>query len=490
MTVKILNPQYGFVLVLFLFLLSLLGLNSYQGFSLHYFAFDIIWLAVLFSALCCSQSYVICYIQIMLFLGFWVKLMAHLILGVFFVEPTGYWTSKFANPEMWDQVLLTSSFAASGVLLANLLFFIGTKNGPQKKDELNIPQWYLKHSNFLWYFLVLFGGTVNLINSIYSISVTGLRPQLVLPFHLNALMIWGMVIVVPLCMATFLGWEREPEQKKKRFYWVCFMAFITALSALSRAIYIFWTLPYLLILISGSNFSLRRLSLWENRRVIFVYLTFAALSLVLVSVIRAQYYTVDTVNTKQKIATLTTPQLEERVTEKKFSNQLKKLFVGRWVGLEAVMATTAFPQSSWTFFKNSILAKPSVGDVGCYTRYVLKLNKYVNATPKTMFSSLPGLVGILNYAHSHFLVFGGMFGVCFLLCAIEWMSFLMLRNKFLLSQLGLILGYWCVSGLNIPYLGFINLLECLCVLLLLKLMDPCYNWLMKYWPNRSSPAIA
>lgn len=66
----------------------------------------------------------------------------------------------------------------------------------------------------------------------------------------------------------------------------------------------------------------------------------------------------------------------------------------------------------------------------------------------------------------------------------------MLGNKFLLSQLGLILGYWCVSGLNIPYLGFINLLECLCVLFLLKLMDPCYNWVMKYWSKRSSPAIA
>lgn len=86
MTVKILNPQYGFVLVLFLFLLSLLGLNSYQGSSLYYFAFDIIWLAVLFSAFCCSQSYVICYTQIMLFLGFWVKLMAHLILGVFLLS--------------------------------------------------------------------------------------------------------------------------------------------------------------------------------------------------------------------------------------------------------------------------------------------------------------------------------------------------------------------------------------------------------------------
>ncbi|KTD57757.1 hypothetical protein Lsan_2502 [Legionella santicrucis] len=489
MTVKILNFKYGLALVLFLFLLSMLGLNSYQGSSLYYFTFDIIWLAVLFSAFCCSQMYVICYIQIMLFLGFWVKLMAHLILGVFFVEPTGYWTAAFANPEAWDQVLLTSSLAAFGVLLANLLSFLGMKKSLQRKDEFNIPQWYLKHSNFLWYFLVLLGIAMNIINSIYHISVTGLRPQLVLPFHLNALMIWSMVIVVPLCMATFLGWERDPEQKKKRFYWVCFMAFITTLSVLSRAIYIFWTLPYLLILFSSSGFSLRRLSLWENRRVIFTYLTFAVLSLILVSIIRAQYYTADTENSKE-IAEITTSQLEERVTEKRFSNQLKKLFVGRWVGLEAVMATTAYPQSSWTFFKNSVLEKPSVGDVGCYTRYVLKLNKYVNATPKTMFSSLPGLVGILNYAHSSLLVFLGMFGVCFLLCSIERISFFMLENKLVLSQLGLILGYWCVSGLNIPYLGFINLLECLFVLLLLKLIDPCYNWVMKYWSKRSFPARA
>lgn len=56
----------------------------------------------------------------------------------------------------------------------------------------------------------------------------------------------------------------------------------------------------------------------------------------------------------------------------------------------------------------------------------------------------------------------------------------MMRNKFLLSQQGLILGYWCVAGLNIPYLGFINLLECLFVSLSLCLISPCYDWIMKY----------
>lgn len=478
MPLQILNYKYSFMLVLVFFLLSLSGLNSYQGSFLYYLAFDLSWLLVLFSALCCSQTYVICYIQIMLFLGFWMKLMANLILAAVFVEPTGYWTSAFASPDAWDHVLLISSLAASGVLLANLVLFFGTNKSLQRKNEVNPPQWYLKHSNFIWYFLVFFGITLSVINFVYRISVTGLRPQIVLPFHLNALMVWSMVIVIPLSMATFLGWELDPQQKKKRFYWVCFMAFITSLSVLSRAIYIFWTVPYLFLLISDSNFSLRQFSLSGNRRLIFTYFAFAALSLTLVSIIRVHLYTANSIS------------IMANSTEKRVSSELKQLIVGRWVGMEALMATTAFPQSNWVFFKRSILEKPSVGDVGCYTREVLTLNKYVNAPPKTMFSSLPGLVGILNYAHSRFLVLFGTFGVCLLLCFIERISFFMLNNKFLLAQQGLILSYWCVSGLNIPYLGFINLLECFFVVLLLKLMNPCYNWITKFCAKRPSHAFS
>lgn len=265
MEIKILNLKFGIALVLFLFILSLVGLSSYQGSSFYYFIFDTTWLAVLLSAFCFSQSYVIFYAQIMLFLGFWTKLMAHLILGAYFVEPTGYWTHKFVSPEAWDQVLLISSLAAGGILVANLLFSLCTKRVGRQHSQLDVPQWYIKHSDFAWYVLLFVGITANAINIFYHISTTGLRPQIILPFHLNAALIWLMVIAIPLSMATFLGWERDPKKKKQRGYYICFMAFITSLSILSRAIYLFWTLPYLLILFSNFNFSFKKFALWQNK---------------------------------------------------------------------------------------------------------------------------------------------------------------------------------------------------------------------------------
>jgi hypothetical protein len=487
MEIKILNLKFGIASVLFLFLLSFWGLSSYQGSSLYYFTFDIAWLTVLLCAFHFSQSYVIFYAQIMLFLGFWAKLMAHLILGALFVEPTGYWTHKFATSATWDQVLLISSLAACGILLANLLFFFCTKKASRENIKLNVPQWYIKHSDFIWHSLLFVGITINSVNIFYHISTTGLRPQIILPFHLNAAMIWLMVIAIPLSMATFMGWEQDPKQKKQRCYYICFMAFITSLSLLSRAIYVFWTIPYILVLWSNSNFAFKKLSFWRNKNMIIICFAFLALSVVLVNVIRINYFSSLALaehSAKLALKNEHQPVKKNPINEEKFT-QLSKLFVGRWVGLEAVMATTAFSQTGWSFFKESIINKPSAGDVGVYTHKILKPNKYQN-TKETMFSSLPGLVAILNYSNSNALVFGGMFSICFLLCYIERMIFLMMRNKVLLSQQGLILGYWCVAGLNIPYLGFINLLECLFVSLSLCLISPCYDWIMKYSIKKST----
>ncbi|WP_115707520.1 hypothetical protein [Legionella sainthelensi] len=476
MPLQILSLRYGILPITLLFFFSLLGINLYQGSYFYYFFFDIAWLIVLLSAFCFSQSYVIFYIQLMLFLGFWAKFMGTLILGVALVEPTGYWSTEFfANAASWDRVLLVSGLAACGIWLANLFFFFITKNGSKRNQELhNPPQWYVKHSNLIWPFIFTLGVAISIINVVYRISVTGFRPQVVLPFHLNAILLWIMVIAIPLCMATFLGWEPDAKQKRRRFYWVCFLALFASLSILSRAIYFFWTLPYILILLSASDFSLKKLSLWASRKEIFIYLVCAVISLFLVNTLRINSYV---------IATSPTVSLEKTLNEsvllsEKFS-QLKKLFVGRWVGLEAVMATTAFPESGLAFFKKGLLEKPSVGDIGIYTRGVLKPNKYHN-TEKTMFSSLPGLAGILNYSHSNALVFWGMFGVCFFLCWVEKIIFLMMKNKFLLSQQGFILSYWCVSGLNIPYLGVINLFECLFVSVFLMLISFGYDWIGKY----------
>ncbi|MFJ1268451.1 hypothetical protein ACD661_07795 [Legionella lytica] len=489
MEIKILSLKFGIASVLFLFLFSLLGLNLYQGASFYYFIFDVSWLAVLFCAFCFSQSYVIFYTQLMLFLGFWAKFMAHLIFGVFFIEPTGYWTHKFETPAAWDHVLLISSLAACGILAANLLFYLCTKKKSHKNINTDVPQWYNKHSDFIWYALLFVGITTNTLNIFYHISTAGLRPQVILPFHLNAILIWLMVIAIPLSMAIFLGWEQNPRQGKQRFYCICFMAFFTSLSILSRATYLFWTLPYILLLFSKFNFSFKKLALWENRNIIITYLTLFALSIVLVNIIRINHYSTLTIEERSSGYALTGGPISagkgSSIHGEKFS-QLAKLFVGRWVGLEAVMATTAYPQSSWVFFKESIIKKPSVGDIGIFTQTVLKPNKYHN-NHKTMFSSLPGLIAILNYANSPALIFWGMLSICFLLCCLERMVFFIIRNKFLLSQQGLILGYWCVSGLNIPYLGFINLLECIFVSLSICLIGPLYDWITKFSLKKSSP---
>lgn len=488
MPIKILQYKQGICLVLILFFLSLSGFDAYKGSFISYLFFDISWLMVLFSALCFSQTYIIFYIQIMLFLGFWLKLMAHLVLGVFFVEPTGYWKQGMVASSSWDQVLTVSGLAACGILFANYLFYYVTKNRADKINTPNVPLWYTKHNKFAWNSLIIVALAVNAFNVMYQMCITGLQPQTILPYHLNALIIGVMVIAIPLCMSTFLGWDNNLKQKQ-RFYWVCILAFITSISIASRAIYLFWTVPYILVVISHPQFSFKNISLWKNKKLVLTSLLLVLLTLTTVSLLRVHYYTAT--NLYQTEAIQDTQDEQERLQEQinaqshfRAFDQIQKLFVGRWVGIEGVMATTAYKHAGWPFFINSMREKPYVGDIGVYTRVVLKPNKY-HDTDKTMFSSLPGLVGILNYSNSAWVIFFGMTGCCLLLCYVELLSNLALRSKFLLSQQGLILGYWCVSGLNIPYLGMINLLECLCVTLFLSAISPVYNFFMKY-PTRNS----
>lgn len=490
MPVKILQYKQGIGCILVLFFLSLLGIDTYNGSVSSYLFFDISWLMVLFSALCLSQSYTIFYIQIMLFLGFWLKLMFHLILGVFFVEPTGYWKPDvIASSWSWDHALLVSSLAACGILCANIIFHYVIKNKKDKIKTASVPLWYVRHSKFAWNSLLFVTLVVSVFNGIFQLCITGLQPQMVLPWHLNALIIGIMVIVIPLSMSTFFGWDNNLQQKQ-RFYLVCVLAFVISISVASRAIYLFWTLPFVLVAISNPQFSVKNISLRKHGKLIGTYLLFAALTLTIVSVLRVHYYEL---YQPQKEESLDVGGEQEGIRPHgkfyfreyvKMFDQIQKLFVGRWVGIEGVMATTAYKYSGWPLLKSSLLEKPYVGDVGVYTRVILKPNVYHN-TKKTMFSSLPGLVGILNYSNSLWLIFFGVTGCCLLLCCVELLSHVALRSNFLLSQQGLILGYWCVSGLNIPYLGMINLLECLSVILLLSAISPVYNFFLNY-PARKS----
>ena len=153
-------------------------------------------------------------------------------------------------------------------------------------------------------------------------------------------------------------------------------------------------------------------------------------------------------------------------------NQLLSLFVGRWVGLEAIMATTVYPSAGMDLFFQGLKELPKHDGVGMYSEKILGLN--YNFAPGRLLASLPGLPAILNYSHSPLLVFSGIYLTILFICLLESFSFQLLRNELLLVQQAIIIAYWGISGLNIPYLGLINILEVLMISILIASLGPIY----------------
>lgn len=471
---NLLSPGKSLFLVILLFILSLFGVTEYPGTIQNYFLFDISWLLLLFVTFTYTNVYGLFCANIMLFLGFWVKFMFNLVLGYDFIEPVGYWP-QVAEKNLalyWDKVLFISSIAVLGLLLANIIVFFYKKTCDS--DNLRspyVPEWYSKHSDLAWITVFIVSLIASIINYWGHINFTGLRPRIILPLHGNAIITWIIVFVSPLCMATFIGWDKNLKKGCQRIYYLITLAVIVSISTLSRYVYIFWSAPFFLLLMKDLSFKKLIQIKKKHSKLIFLSILFFLLSLILVSLFRGHYYNIE----KNSVKSITVKENYSSNLQQIYYQlrEINQLFLVRWVGIEGVMATAAYPYSGMTFFKTGMFEKPSPYETGIYTKKVLEKNFSSNA--KHMFSSIPGLIGILNYSSSIGVIFGGVLLIGLLLGLIELISRRLINNDLLLSQQGIFIAYWCVSGLNIPYLGVIHLLECFMVILLLYYLDFTYK---------------
>lgn len=505
MPVKILNPRYSGLLILVLLLISFFAMNHLPGSVLNFLIFDFLWLLVLWSALSASSTYVYFFCAVMLFMGFWVKFIAHILLDVSFVEPVGYW-SYFKSIEKWDQVLMVSAVVASALIIGNFIIYVFCKlrnkntslphpgadlqNVTEEPASLKlIPKWYINNRNKIYISIFLSVLALNILNFKIKFYVTGIVPAFILPFHLNFLLTWCLIFFIVSLLAICMGWDHVLKIKNRRniYYLVPILACITSLSTISRFLYIFWTVPYLFILINhtdkiSSFFSVIN----KNKKLLLVYFLICIISIMSVTSLRQHYYqnsngiygkvnSEDIKKISKSVKKHKSHSPKPKKIKKKNSSQfsqIKLLFVGRWVGIEGLLATTAYPDAGWDFFIKGLLQKPESTAAGLYTDEVLINYRHSN---ERVYASLPGLSGILNYSHSYFVVFFGFLITILILSGIERIGFRLLNSEFLAAQQGLLYAFYCVSNINIPYIGLINMLEFFFATLLIAVLTIWYR---------------
>lgn len=233
--------------------LLIAGLNNYPGSKPVYILFSAMFWLMLLTAFGKRTHYGYLFLAIALWLGFWGKITAHLILKYPYVEPIGRFDGSVAA---WDGVLWVSIMTSIGVMLGKFLFALMRKKYSRVAsiDCLIVPPWYPAIRKWVWPFALVSVVGIAVLNLILGIHQIGLVPRTILLWPLNALISWQVGIGSALLITVLLWWEVSLKKSiAVSIYVVLVEAITSSATLLSRGVSIFHSLPQLL-------------ALFENRR--------------------------------------------------------------------------------------------------------------------------------------------------------------------------------------------------------------------------------
>ena len=293
----ILKKPYLIIFSLIWSLLFSVSLMKYQGSAFAFTLFSFSFLILLFLGFYKNKSYAFMYLAVFLWLGFWTKLVAHLLLDYEYIEPIGVFSGSTGE---WDQVLWVSTIACLGVIIGRFLYAILNFKVADDNQNNNVyPEWYPTIRIKVWALFIVIVILATVSNTVLGINQIGLSPRTILPWPLNALISWIVSIGGVMGLATLIWWD---VSLKKGVYSSLFAiiieAFISSISLFSRGVFIFHSIPQFIALYKNKlldNFSKKRLAI-----VGCCVLIFFVLSLAIVSVLRANFYSQDGITTTTK----------------------------------------------------------------------------------------------------------------------------------------------------------------------------------------------
>lgn len=272
-------------------MLVAISMTVYKG-SMYVFAsFSVAFLAMLVVAFYKEFNYGYFYLALLLFFGFWVKLVHHLIFPAPYIEAVGVfsWT-----PGAWDEVLWVATVAAAGLVAARLTWFAMTvffRNCKELEQvELIVPVWYGRGRKYLWVGVLVFIVIFAIINVELGIHQIGLAPRTILIFPLNALIAWMLNFGLATIIGVFLWWDVHiHKQSLHTLYVVLIEALFSSVSMLSRGAFIFHVIPQMTAYYRN-RFHFRPLSLWQILSMVLVAVIFFAICFSMVDTLRGYYY--------------------------------------------------------------------------------------------------------------------------------------------------------------------------------------------------------
>lgn len=435
---------------LFWLMLFVAGLLNFAGSRLVYTLFSITSLAMLLSGVYRQVSYGYLFLVIFLWLGFWFKLTANLLLfGHFpFGEPVGSFNS---SAHAWNQVLWIAMAGSTGVMLGRFLYALFRPVPSADTARAKAPSWYPAVRMWLWAVILLATAVLAIVNIFYGIHQIGVAPRTIFPWPLNALVAWILNIGAALAIAVLIWWDTAGKKNLMLpLYAMLGEAFLSTVSVISRSAFPFHAIPPMLALM-GRNATSER---YSRKQVLLLLATFAGLflaSIAAVSILRDyQYAASKAIPTPTPISVIaSTPGTSEPIPAETSDSPAKaissfrlilihQLFVNRWIGLEGVMAVSSYAEKSGTLWWEMLTEIREPGKATAYQK--VSNSGYQTADAKYQFASMPGISGFLYYSGSLWLVVGGLAVFSAFAIVSERIIFLLTRNPLLCSLYGMTLA--------------------------------------------------
>lgn len=402
--------------------------GSFPSYVLLSLAFN--WL--LFDALKKQYSAGYVFLAVVMWIGFWLKFSMHTVFSTVWMEPIGNFDFSV---EQVDTVSIVASIGAFGVMLAGKFF--GAIAG--RPDAQRPPACGIDNRCFWWIGLSAVA-VMSVLNEVFQI-VQAFRPppDLNLPFRLQGLVGWylgggwGLLLMIPF-YKSFCS-----RRDISAVVLLVLAGVVISATIYSRGILVFQGLIILLPMLVYREFFPK---ITFKKLAVYGLIIFFGVCLSVIAAMERRS------NYLQSVA-------PESTTSWSNGNwfYIAKLPIDRWIGLEGLMAVTAFDGKSPSFFAQRMLEERVPGKVDFYT-YHVALHPATD-TKTTNYATPPGFIAFSYYTGSKWFVGILSFLLASMLIVSERVVLFLSRNPFLATAIGVGLTVQIIhigtGGIAVPF---------------------------------------
>lgn len=403
-------------------------------------------------------SYAYSFLAAFLFLGFWCKLVVHLLTGVPLIEPVGLFDG---SPIAWDAAVLVASAAALGVasMRAFQLVVLSRCAYALTMSYRFAPPFYVRFRRSIWVLALTVVLALNLWNSQAAFYQIGVNPRVVLPAHMNVVLAWLINWGFALGVACLVHWEIRLHPKKGgvALMGALVEAASASISSLSRSAYLFHGISCVLAWLEAQRRGIAGSGRMQVAWIVAAFVLGLLATLVAVQVQRSELYfaPIETQHSNQRSAPSTPLDAERQTYLRDMLAQLPWLVVNRWVGLEAVLAVSSHPGKGPALFAEAIRENPKLGVDTIFQRIA---GAGYAQSERFTFLTLAGATAVLYYTGSLAVVAVGMAALAGMLLATDALVRRSTGNPFVASLAGISMAY-TTTQLTFPYLAAIFFLQ-------------------------------